>query len=52
MIGNIILASASVAYTGPFTFEYRQKMINDWKEKCKALEIPVSDNYMLERILS
>lgn len=31
LIGNIILASASVAYTGPFTHEYRQKMILDWK---------------------
>ena len=31
LIGNIILASASVAYTGPFISEYRQKMISDWK---------------------
>lgn len=45
LIGNILLSSATVAYIGPFTSEYRSKMIKNWIEKCKELEIPVSDNY-------
>lgn len=47
-----MLASASVAYTGPFTSEYRSSMIKEWMEKCRDSEIPVSDDYLLERILS
>lgn len=35
LLGNILLASASVAYIGPFTSEYRNQMIHHWKEKCK-----------------
>lgn len=35
LIGNILLASATVAYIGPFNSEYRSKMIRSWIEKCK-----------------
>ena len=42
LVGNILVASASVAYIGPFTAEYRNEMIRGWKEKCVELEIPVS----------
>lgn len=37
LIGNIMLASASVAYIGPFTSEYRNEMISNWKLKCKEI---------------
>jgi dynein heavy chain len=37
LIGNIILCAASVAYIGPFTSEYRNKMVKDWAEKCKEI---------------
>ena len=47
-----MLASATVAYIGPFTSEYRSKMIRSWINKCKETDIPVSDNYELARILS
>ena len=30
LIGNIVLASATVAYIGPFNSEYRTKMIKSW----------------------
>lgn len=36
LVGNIILASASIAYIGPFTYEYRNAMVKDWAKKCKA----------------
>lgn len=35
LIGNILLASATVAYIGPFNSEYRVKMIRNWMDKCK-----------------
>lgn len=52
LIGNILLASATVAYIGPFNSEYRAKMIRSWIDKCKETEVPVSDDYELDRILS
>lgn len=52
LIGNILLASATVAYIGPFNSEYRAKMIRSWIDKCKETEVPVSEDYELDRILS
>ena len=37
LIGNILLASATVAYIGPFNSEYRSKMIRSWIDKCKEI---------------
>lgn len=45
LVGNILLSSATVAYIGPFTSEYRTKMIKEWINKCKETDIPVSGNY-------
>lgn len=37
LTGNIVLAAASIAYLGPFTYNYRQEMLNNWVGKCKDL---------------
>ena len=47
LVGNIVLAAASIAYLGPFTNNYRKDMLSSWIEKCKTLEIPVSDDFSL-----
>jgi dynein heavy chain len=52
LVGNIVLASASIAYIGPFTNEYRSMMVRDWAQKCRDSEIPVSSDYQLSRILA
>lgn len=52
LIGNIVLAAASIAYLGPFTYNYRQLMLNSWIKKCKELEIPVSEDFTMQRILT
>lgn len=52
LVGNILLASASIAYIGPFTNEYRSMMVRDWAQKCRDSEIPVSNDYQLARILT
>ena len=36
LVGNIVLASASIAYIGPFTAEYRNMMVKDWAMRCKT----------------
>jgi dynein heavy chain len=52
LIGNIVLASASIAYIGPFTSEYRSMMVRDWGQKCRDSDIHVSMDYQLARILT
>jgi dynein heavy chain len=52
LTGNIMLASASIAYLGPFTSDFRSEMVEGWKVMCKELEVPVSDDYTLSRILA
>ena len=52
LIGNIVLAAASIAYLGPITYNYRQLMLNSWIKKCKELEIPVSEDFTMQRILT
>ena len=52
LIGNILLAAASIAYLGPFTYNYRYKMVSKWVGRFKEQEIPVSSNFTLQRILA
>ena len=52
LVGNIILAAGSIAYLGPFTYNYRSEIIQKWINNCKELSIPVSDNFTLQRILA
>lgn len=53
VIGNCLLAAAFLAYTGPFTPEFREKMIyEDWMPDIRANEIPISDISDIKIILS
>jgi len=47
LTGNIVLAAGSIAYLGPFTYNYRTEMLRKWINKCKELEIPVSEDFSL-----
>lgn len=51
MVGNVFVAAACVAYFGAFTSSYRQVLVDSWTERCKDLEIPVTDNLNLITIL-
>eukprot|EP00163_Fabomonas_tropica_P009440 TRINITY_DN1923_c0_g2_i1.p1 TRINITY_DN1923_c0_g2~~TRINITY_DN1923_c0_g2_i1.p1 ORF type:complete len:2559 (-),score=897.69 TRINITY_DN1923_c0_g2_i1:297-7319(-) len=44
LVGNVLLSSASVAYLGAFTGEYREALTKMWVQKIKELEIPHSPN--------
>jgi dynein heavy chain len=50
--GNIIITAAIIAYLGPFTFEYREKIIAQWTKRCKELKIPISGKYKIQKILA
>ena len=52
MVGNVFVAAACVAYFGAFTSLYRQELISSWIERCKDLEIPVSDDFSLINVLA
>ncbi|KAA6382715.1 MAG: putative dynein heavy chain, partial [Streblomastix strix] len=52
VLGDSILSAACLSYIGPYTAQYRQDLINDWLESCDELDIPVSQNFNLETVLS
>lgn len=49
LIGDTLVAAASVCYIGPFTAKYRKQLINEWVEKCKNANIPITKNFHLIR---
>jgi len=45
MLGDVLLASAYLAYLGAFTSNYRDELMKLWHERCKLLNIPVANNF-------
>lgn len=45
LIGDVFVASAGIAYYGPFTGVFREKLVEKWVEKCKEIEVPVSEKF-------
>lgn len=45
--GNVFLAAASLSYVGPFTGNYRAKMVSEWKAGCVERRLAVSPKYSL-----
>ncbi|KAK7201222.1 dynein heavy chain [Novymonas esmeraldas] len=39
--GTMALAAGAVAYLGPFTAPYRDRLLRAWHDKCVALSLPV-----------
>ena len=54
ILGNIMVAAATIAYLGPFTASYRNEMIQKWVKRCQdpELNIPVSSNFTLQKVLA
>jgi len=52
LVGNMILASGCIAYTGAFTLQYRQDLITAWVKACRLLDIPVDPAFSLTRLLA
>jgi dynein heavy chain len=52
LVGNMILSAGCVAYLGPFTFQYRQRICANWVKLCNDLKIPVDPKYALQDTLA
>lgn len=49
--GDVLVASAYVAYLGAFPMSYRRELSEMWVEKCRSLNIPSSKSFNLVKIL-
>ncbi|XP_021708238.1 dynein heavy chain 6, axonemal [Aedes aegypti] len=49
--GDVLVASAYVAYLGAFPIGYRRELTKYWVEECRNLNIPSSDKFNLVKIL-
>lgn len=49
MIGNSLLAASFLIYAGPFSFQYRKKLIfDDWYNHIINRKIPIDLNFKLD----
>lgn len=51
VVGDVLMAAASVAYLGPFTTEYRSDLVKQWLQRHDQLEVPHSENPTLMETL-
>ncbi|KAL3873017.1 hypothetical protein ACJMK2_036179 [Sinanodonta woodiana] len=47
LVGDTLVAAASVAYIGPLTSKYRKDLIQNWISVCQDAKIPISKDYDL-----
>jgi dynein heavy chain len=53
LLGDCLLSSAFLSYIGAFSWEFRTKMVyGDWQEEVVNKEIPVSQPFKLEELLT
>lgn len=48
LIGNCLISSGFLSYLGPFTYEYRMNILNNWITSIQQKSIPVTVPYQLE----
>lgn len=52
LVGDVFLSAACVAYIGPFTGVYRQKIIDSWLQDARDIKLPVSEVFALKDVLA
>ncbi len=52
LIGDVLLAAASVSYFGAFTGDFRTRIVSEWLEGARQREIPASADYSLVNTLT
>lgn len=43
LVGDVLLATGFLSYSGPFNQEFRNLMLRSWKKEMLAAKIPFSD---------
>ncbi|XP_074644244.1 dynein axonemal heavy chain 1-like [Tubulanus polymorphus] len=52
IVGDILVAAGSIAYLGPFSGEYRHKMMSNWNEELTTFSVPHTSDPTLVSVLS
>lgn len=52
LIGNCLLCASFLAYSGPFSYEFRNEMHDNWQRNILEKELPLSKPFKLETQLS
>ncbi|MCQ2815655.1 MAG: hypothetical protein MJ252_00165 [archaeon] len=53
LIGDCLLGSSFLSYCGPFSFDFRKRMIYEtWKEDLKTRNIAVNENFSVQELLT
>lgn len=46
LLGDCLMATSFLCYLGPFTSQYREVLLNKWSKEIRAMEIPISDEFI------
>ncbi|XP_038626369.1 dynein heavy chain 5, axonemal [Tachyglossus aculeatus] len=51
LVGDVLLATAFLSYSGPFNQEFRNLLLNDWQKEMIIRQIPFDNNLNLNEML-
>uniref|UniRef100_A0A8D0GPG5 Dynein axonemal heavy chain 5 n=1 Tax=Sphenodon punctatus TaxID=8508 RepID=A0A8D0GPG5_SPHPU len=51
LVGDVLLATAFLSYSGPFNQEFRNLLLTDWQKEMKIRKIPFGNNLNLTEML-
>lgn len=52
LVGDVLLATGFLSYTGPFNQEFRLLLMDTWKKELKDREIPYTESINLIEMLT